>query len=80
MLDINDLLDYAQDDCVFDIYDCDLGVNIKEGIDRNELQEWLENHSYDLCSFEPIQRDDTERKHGVVYGIVWNVEKVEEID
>ena len=77
MLDIGDLLDYCQDDCVFDIFDCDVGANIKENIDRDELEEWCEKHDYEFCSFEPIQRDDTDRGHGVVYGIVFNVSKVE---
>lgn len=74
MLDINDLLDYAQDDCLFDIFDCDLGANIKESIDRNELEEWCENHAYDLESFEPIQRKDNDN---TIYGIVFNVSHIE---
>lgn len=80
MLDIYDLLDYAQDDCVFDIFECDsrnaFDCTIEKGLSRDELQEWLEKHSYSLCSFEPIQRKD---EHGdTIFGIVWNVERVEE--
>ena len=74
MLDINDLLDYCQDDCVFDIFDCNLEKNIKESIDRNELIEWHENHSYELYSFEPIQR---KQNGDTIYGIVFNVGGVE---
>lgn len=79
MLDIGDLLDYCQDDCVFDIFDCNLGANIKESIDRNELEEWCEKHDYQLESFEPIQRKE-QRAVGseTIYGIVFNVSNVEE--
>ena len=76
MLDIRDLLDCAQDDCVFDIYDCNEEKNIAESLDRHELEDWLDHHNYDLCSFEPIQRKD--QTGSVVYGLVWNVENVEE--
>lgn len=79
MLDISDLLDYTQDDCVIDIFDYDLGVNLKESLSISEARNWAENHSYELGSFEPIQRDDTERGHGVVFGIVFNVGNVEEL-
>ena len=79
MLDINDLLDYVQDDCVFDIYDCDKGLNIKESIDREELESWVSENDYELCSFEPIQRKDRNTMNcPTIFGIVWNVEKVEE--
>ena len=77
MLDINDLLDYVQDDCVFDIYDLYKGKNIVEGIDREELESWLENHTYELCTFEPIQRKD-KNCDLTIFGIVWNVDNVEE--
>lgn len=78
MLDINDLLDYCQDDCVFDIFDCDLGANIKESIDRNELEEWCENHSYNLESFEPIQRKEQRVVScETIFGIVFNVSEVD---
>jgi len=79
MLDIDDLLDYAQDDCVFDVYDCDKGVNIVEGCDKEYLENWHETHAYDLCSFEPIQRQETGFSgNQTIFGIVFNVSKVED--
>lgn len=74
---IDDLLDYTQDDCVIDIFDCDLGATIKTGLSIDEAREWAENHTCDLWSFEPIQRKE-ENSENVVFGIVFNVGKVEE--
>lgn len=71
MLDITDLLEYAQDDCDFDLYDCDLGANIAENLSREELEDWCKKHSYDLLSFEPSQRENT-------FAIVFNINNVEE--
>ena len=76
MLDINDLLDYAQSDCVFDIYDCTTGKTIAKDLEREQLEEWHESHSYELLSFEPIQRVDEQDQ--TIFGIVWNVDNVEE--
>lgn len=74
---IDDLLDYTQDDCVIDIFDCDLGATIKTGLSIDEAREWHEHHNYDLWSFEPIQRKEDDSEN-VVFGIVFNVGKVEE--
>jgi len=71
MLDIMDLLEYAQDDCDFDIYDCDKGATTETGLSREELENWCETHDYDLWSFEPSQREKA-------FAIVFNVSKVEE--
>ena len=82
MLDINDLLDYCQDDCVFDIFDCDstnaFDCTIEKDLSREELEEWLDNHDYELYSFEPIQRKDN--NDNTIFGIVFNVGKVEEMN
>ena len=79
MLDISDLLDYAQDDCVFDIFDCDsrnaFDCTIEKGLSREELENWLNTHSHELYNFEPIQRKDD--KGNTIFGIVWNVGNVE---
>ena len=74
-MDIEDLLDYAQNDCIFDIYDIDSETTINEGLSREELQEWHENYDYELCSFEPIQRKEDNE---VVFGIVINLTNIEE--
>jgi len=71
MLDIMDLLGYAQDDCEFDIYDCDKGATTKIGISREDLENWCETHDYDLCSFEPSQRHEA-------FAIVFNVSAIED--
>jgi len=79
MLDIYDLLDYVQDDCMFDIFECDsraFDCTIAKDLSREELEGWLEHHSCDLLSFEPIQRKDN--NDNTIFGIVWNVERVEE--
>ena len=81
MFDINDLLDYVQDDCVFDIFECDstaFDCVIAKKLSRDELEDWLERHTCDLCSFEPIQRKD--ERGDTIFGIVWNVENVEDIE
>ena len=71
MLDIEDLVNYAHDDCVFDIYNCDIGVVVRKNLTRHEAKRYHETHRYDLISFEPIQRDN-------VFGLQFNVHKVEE--
>lgn len=74
---IDDLLDYVQLDCVIDIFDCDLGATIKTGLSIHEARKWHEHHNYDLWSFEPIQRRE-DFSGNIVFGIVFNVGKVEE--
>ena len=78
MLDLDDLLDYTQDDCVIDIYDCDSNDYecCAKDLTIEEAREWHENHSYRLYSFEPIQRKD--EYGGVVYGILFNLGDIEE--
>ena len=75
MLEITDLFDYIIDGCVFDIWDMDSEQTIEEGMSQEELQEWCDNHSYELCSFEPCQRKEDNE---VVFGIVFNVCNIEE--
>lgn len=76
MLDISDLRDYIIDGCEFDIYDIGSEKNIAQGLDEYELEEWCDNHDYELCSFEPTQRKD---ERGItVFGITFNVDNVEE--
>lgn len=80
MLDIIDLLDYIQDDCVFDIFDCDSNDYdcIKKDLDREQLETWAEGHRYKVYSIEPIQRKDN--FGDVVYGIVFNLGEIEEVE
>lgn len=79
MYDINDLLDYVQIDCVVDIFDCDTGEILVHDLSIQQAREWHEEHSYELLSFEPIQRVDLSKKETNyhVFGIQFNVEKVE---
>ena len=78
MLDLDDLLDYTQDDCVIDLYDCDSKDYdcVAKGLSIDEAREWASNHSYELYSFEPIQRKD--EKGEVVFGILFNLGRIEE--
>ena len=78
MLDMDDLLDYVQDDCVIDIFDC-YGKECKamiEGMSKDEAKAWHENHSYTLVSFEPIQRKGAGGR--VEFGIVFNLSDIED--
>lgn len=71
-MDISDLVDYAHDDCVFDIYDV---INDKLYLKGGSKEKALKFHSkknYELQSFEPIQRKDD--NDDVIFGIVFNVE------
>ena len=80
MLDIVDLLDYIQDDCVFDIFDCDSDDYdcVKKGLNREQLENWASKHTYGVYSIEPIQRKD---KFGeVVFGIVFNLGEIEVVE
>lgn len=78
MLDILDLLDYIQDDCVFDIYDCDSKDYdcVAKGLEREQLEEWANNHSYRVYSLEPIQRKG--EQGDTIFGIVFNLGEIEE--
>lgn len=77
MLDLDYLLDYVQDDCVIDIYDCDSDDYdcVVKDLSIEEAREWGENHSYELYSIEPIQRKDN--SGNVVFGLVINVGSIE---
>jgi len=78
MFDLDDLLDYTQDDCVIDLYDCDSKDYdcVAKGLSIYEAREWASNHSYELYSFEPIQRKDENGE--VVFGILFNLGSIEE--
>ena len=78
MFDLDDLLDYVQDDCVIDIYDCnggELDCLVKD-MSKDEARTWHENHSYTLESFEPIQRKGAGGR--VEFGIVFNLSDIED--
>ena len=79
MLDLDTLLDYVFDDSVIDLYDCDSKNYdcIKQGLTIDEAREWAENHSHEVYSFEAIQRKD--ESGNVVWGILFNLGKVEEL-
>lgn len=79
MLDLDFLLDYVQDDCVIDIYDCDSNDYdcVAKGLTIEQAREWGENHSYELYSIEPIQRKDNLGE--TIFGLVINVGGVEEL-
>lgn len=76
MYNIDDLIDYAQTDCVFDIYDVFNGEVVAKGLTQEQGRKWHEEHEYELVSFEPIQRIDLNEKTGVAFGIQFNVNKV----
>ena len=67
MLDISDLLDYTQYDCVIDIFDTYKLEIIKKSLTRSQAEKWHEKYDYELIDFEPIQREN-------VFGIQFNVE------
>lgn len=73
-MDIHELLDYVQSDCTITIFDIDKGKNIENNLSIDEAREWAENHSCELCSFEP-----TPQENKFDFGITINVEGVEEL-